>query len=64
MEKYSVYEDGSYIMACCESVEVSAPYRMKIKKKYKRNSDQFSNPFCPNIGTKYNAILRRDVTGN
>ena len=64
MQKYNVYEYGSYIIACCGSEEVSAPYRKKIYTTYERNSDQYSDPFGPNIGTKYHVILHRDVTSN
>ena len=30
LQKYSVHEDVSYMVACCKSDEVSALYRMKI----------------------------------
>ena len=45
---------------CCKSDEVAALFCMKIHKYY-RNSDQFSNPFCLNIGTKYHVIPHTDI---
>ena len=52
VEKYTVYENISYIIAYCKSDEVTALYPMKIHQ-VSRNSDQFTKPFCPKIGTKY-----------
>ena len=47
------------MMACCKSDEVSALYPTKIHQVL-RDSDQFSNRFCLNIGTKYHGIPHRE----